>query len=130
MMTLRQCNKGFSLLEVMIALAIVAIALVSLLGLSNRSILVQDKIQRLTQATLLAQQLMSEEELNVEGKRLNWDDREDVFEEPFETFRWEISYQETLISRVKQVTVTVIWGDPDRNEQVQLVSFLPTGGSG
>ncbi len=130
MMTLRQCNKGFSLLEVMIALAIVAIALVSLLGLSNRSILVQDKIQRLTQATLLAQQLMSEEELNVEGKRLNWDDREDVFEEPFETFRWEISYQETLISRVKQVTVTVIWGDPDRNEQVQLVSFLPAGGSG
>jgi len=130
MMTLRQCNKGFSLLEVMIALAIVAIALVSLLGLSNRSILVQDKIQRLTQATLLAQQLMSEEELNVEGKRLNWDDREDVFDEPFETFRWEISYQETLISRVKQVTVTVLWGDPDRNEQVQLVSFLPAGGSG
>ena len=130
MMTLRQCNKGFSLLEVMIALAIVAIALVSLLGLSNRSILVQDKIQRLTQATLLAQQLMSEEELNVEGKQLNWEDREDIFDEPFETFRWKISYQETLINRVKQVTVTVLWGDPDKNEQVQLVSFLPAGGPG
>ena len=60
MMSKQQCNKGFSLLEVMIALAIVAIALVSLLGLSNRSILVQDKIQRLTQATMLAQQLMSQ----------------------------------------------------------------------
>jgi len=130
MMNLRRCNKGFSLLEVMIALAIVAIALVSLLGLSNRSILVQGKIQRLTQATLLAQQLMSEEELNVGGKRLNWEAREDVFTEPFETFRWEISYQETLISSVKQVTVTVLWGDPDKNERVQLVSFLPTGGSG
>ena len=130
MMNLRRCNKGFSLLEVMIALAIVAIALVSLLGLSNRSILVQDKIQRLTQATFLAQQLMSEEELNVEGRRLSWEDREDVFTEPFETFRWEISYQETLISRVKQVTVIVLWGDPDKNERVQLVSFLPTGGSG
>lgn len=130
MMGLRQCNKGFSLLEVMIALAIVAIALVSLLGLSNRSIMAQDKVQRLTQATLLAQQLMSEEELDVGKKRLNWEDREDVFAEPFETFRWQISYQETLISRVKQVTVRVLWGSPDKNEQVTLVSFLPAGGAG
>lgn len=130
MMGLRQCNKGFSLLEVMIALAIVAIALVSLLGLSNRSIMAQDKVQRLTQATLLAQQLMSEEELDVGKKRLNWEDREDAFAEPFETFRWQISYQETLISRVKQVTVRVLWGSPDKNEQVTLVSFLPAGGAG
>ena len=130
MMGLRQSNKGFSLLEVMIALAIVAIALVSLLGLSNRSIMVQDKIQRLTQATLLAQQLMSEEELDVGKKRLNWEEREDVFAEPFETYRWQISYQETLISRVKQVTVKVLWGNPDKNEQVTLVSFLPDGGAG
>lgn len=130
MIGLRQCNKGFSLLEVMIALAIVAIALVSLLGLSNRSIMAQDKVQRLTQATLLAQQLMSEEELDVGKKRLNWEDREDVFAEPFETFRWQISYQETLISRVKQVTVRVLWGSPDKNEQVTLVSFLPAGGAG
>ena len=130
MISLRRCNRGFSLLEVMIALAIVAIALVSLLGLSNRSILLQDKVQRVTRATLLAQQLMSEEELNVGEKRLGWDDREDTFAEPFADFRWQISYQETLLSRVKQVTVTVLWGDPDRNEQVRLISFVPTGGAG
>ena len=74
--------------------------------------------------------LMSEEELNVGEKRLGWDDREDTFAEPFADFRWQISYQETLLSRVKQVTVTVLWGDPDRNEQVRLISFVPTGGAG
>lgn len=126
----RQCNKGFSLLEVMIALAIVAIALVSLLGLSNRSILVQNKIQRLTQATMLAQQLMSEQELNVATSRVDWEPQEDVFSEPFSAFRWQISYQDTLINQVKQVTVLVIWGDTEKNEQVQLVSFLPVGDAG
>ena len=130
MLSLRQCNKGFSLLEVMIALAIVAIALVSLLGLSNRSILVQDKIQQLTRATLLAQQLMSELELNVENSRLNWEAKEDNFTEPFADFRWQVSYQDTLISQVKQVTVIVLWGEAEKNEQVQLVSFLPVGGAG
>ncbi len=130
MLNLRQCNKGFSLLEVMIALAIVAIALVSLLGLSNRSILVQDKIQQITRATLLAQQLLSELELNVENTRLNWEEQEDNFTEPFANFRWQVSYQDTLISQVKQVTVIVLWGEKEKNEQVQLVSFLPVGGAG
>jgi len=130
MLSVRLCDKGFSLLEVMIALAVVAIALVSLLGLSNRSVLVQDKIQRLTRATLLAQQVMSEQELNVGNKRLNWQPQEDDFTEPFAAFRWQVSYQDTLISQVKQVTVIVLWGEAAKNEQVQLVSFLPVGGAG
>ncbi len=127
MMSVRQSDKGFSLLEVMIAMAIVAIALVSLLGLSNRSILVQDKIQRVTRATLLAQQLMSEQELNVGNLRVNWEPQGDVFLEPFTDFRWQVSYQDTLINQVKQVTVIVLWGDVEKNELVQLVSFLPVG---
>ncbi len=130
MLSLRQYNKGFSLLEVMIALAIVAIALVTLLGLSNRSILVQDKIQKVTSATLLAQQLMSEQELNIGKSGLNWEPQEDNFAEPFTAFRWQISYQDTLISQVKQVTVQVLWGAAEKNEQVQLVSFLPVKGGG
>ena len=127
MMNVRQCSKGFSLLEVMIALAIVAIALVSLLGLSNRSILVQDRIQKITRATLLAQQLMSEQELNIENSRLNWESQGDDFDAPFEDFRWQVSYQDTLVNLVKQVTITVSWGDAEKNESVQLVSFLPVG---
>ena len=130
MMNIRKSNKGFSLLEVMIALAIVAIALVSLLGLSNRSILVQNEIQRLTSATLLAQQLISEQELNVGNRQSTWEPQEDSFTAPFENFRWQVSYQDTLISRVKQVTVTVFWGSRDKNEYVQLVSFLPDRGAG
>ena len=124
-MSVRDCNnKGFTLLEMMIALAIVAIALVSLLGLSNRSILVQERIQRLTRGTLLAQQLLSEEEL-TSGTARSWEPHEDVFEEPFSDFRWQVSYQDSLISKIKQVTVTVIWGDVAQNEQVRLTSFLP-----
>lgn len=123
-MSMRLSNEqGFTLLEMMIALAIVAIALVSLLGLSNRSILVQERVQRLTRGTLLAQQLLSEEEL-ASGPR-SWEAREDVFAEPYSEFHWQIDYQDTLITKVKQVTVTVIWGEVAQNEQVRLTSFLP-----
>ncbi len=129
MMSVGHCNnKGFTLLEVMIALAIVATAMVALLGLSNRSILVQERIQRLTRATLLAQQVMSEQEIAATGSRQVWDSDEGVFAEPYAEFRWQISYQDTLITKVKQVQVSVLWGEAEKNEQVQLVSFLPTDG--
>ncbi|MCK4503174.1 MAG: prepilin-type N-terminal cleavage/methylation domain-containing protein [Desulfuromonadales bacterium] len=128
MRSMRQCNKGFSLLEVMIALAIIAIALVSLLGLSNRSILVNATIQKLTTATMLAQQVMNEQELQVDRSPLVWEPQTEIFDEPFSTFSWEVSYQDTLIKQVKQVTVVVSWGDAANNEQVQLVSFLPNKG--
>ena len=115
------------MLEVMIALAIVAIALVTLLGLSNRSILVNSTIQKLTRATMLAQQVMNTQELN-NGSLLSFKPEEEVFEEPFEDFRWQVSYQDTLITQVKQVTVVVLWGEAKKNEQVQLVSFVPVKG--
>jgi len=56
---------GFTLLEIMIALAIVSIAMVSLLSLANRSIGVHDRLQRITAATLLAQGKMAETELSA-----------------------------------------------------------------
>ncbi len=117
-------NQGFTLLEVMIALAIVAISLVTLLGLSNRSILVQERIQRLTRATLLAQQVMSEEEVEPASAQRDWSPKEEVFEEPYSDYRYQVSYQDTMLARVKEVRVVVLWGDPEKNEQVQLTSLL------
>lgn len=130
MKTFRASESGFTLLEMMIALAIIATALVTLLGLSQRTILVQDKVQRVTRATLLAQQLMNEEEYNISQSGLEQNFKEDVFPEPFTDFRWEISYQDTLIRQIKEVNVRVIWGDPDKNEEVRLVSFVPVGSAG
>ncbi len=123
-----QCADGFTLLEVMIALAIVAIALVTLLGLSNRTVLVHDRIQKLTRATLLAQQLMAEQEVQVVGVGTGGEEREGTFEEPFADFSWRIYYENTMLPQVRQIHVQVRWGREQHNEQVELISFVTTGG--
>lgn len=117
-------QRGFSLLEVMIALAIVAIALVSLLGLANRSIGLNGHLQRLTQATLLAQQRMTEIEHASERGTLSADAEEGAFEEPFADYRWRTLYEDTMLASVKMVTVVVAWGDEARNERVDVTSFV------
>lgn len=116
--------SGFTLLEVMIALAIVSIAMVALLALTNRSIGVHDRLQRITSATLLAQQKMAETEVAARHGILKSTVLQGVFGEPYAAYRWQIAYVETPIPSVQMVTVTVLWGDAERNELVDLTSFI------
>ena len=115
---------GFTLLEIMIALAIVSIAMVSLLSLANRSIGVHDRLQRITTATLLAQGKMAETELSARHGALQEAEVQGEFSEPYTAYRWQITYADTPLPSVQMVTVKVLWGDEERNELVDLTSFI------
>jgi general secretion pathway protein I len=118
-------QSGFTLLEVMIAVAIVAIALVTLLGLSNRSIDINGRLQKITQGTLLAQHKMAEIETQPLTADRELQQEEGIFDPPFEQYRWRVAYEEVpMLTEVHMVTVSVAWGDAARNELVELSSFL------
>ena len=117
-------QQGFTLLEVMVALAIVAIALVALLGLGNRSIAVNARLQKITQATLLAQQRMTEVEIEAAGNAMGVFGEAGVFDEPFAEYRWRVTFEDTPLPNLAMVTVTVAWGNEERNEMVDLNSFV------
>ncbi len=117
-------RSGFTLLEIMIALAIVSIAMVSLLALANRSISVHDRLQRITAATLLAQQKMAETEVNARHGALQSAELQGEFSGPYAEYRWRITYADMPLPSVQMVTVTVLWGDEERNELVDLTSFI------
>lgn len=108
----------------MIALAIAGIALIGLLSLSNRSIGVNGRLQKITQATLLAQGKMGETEAAADRKALKFDNDAGDFTEPYDEFRWELSFEDTPLTSVRKVTVRVLWGDEKKNELVELNSFL------
>ena len=115
-------SAGFTLLEVMVALAIVAIALVSLLGLSSRTLTVNDRVEHITRATLLAQQRLAELDAGV-PLRDGDQELQGTFPAPFADYRWRLSYQDTPLPAVQQVTVVVAWGAEAKNEAVEISSF-------
>lgn len=118
-------KHGFTLLEIMVALAIIAVALVSLLGLGNRSVHVNERLQRITVATLLAQEKMTQTEHEAsQGGVATVSGEQGEFDKPYDLYRWERTIEETPLPAVKMVTVSVMWGDREENEVVDVTSFL------
>ncbi|MBI4125025.1 MAG: prepilin-type N-terminal cleavage/methylation domain-containing protein, partial [Deltaproteobacteria bacterium] len=88
-------SNGFSLLEVMIAVAILAMALLTLINFQGQTMFRVGRAEKLTQATFLAGEKMAEVMLQIEKEyvqqRVFPDDKSDSgsFEEPFENYKWE-----------------------------------------
>lgn len=114
--------RGFTLLELMIATAIVAVAVTVLLGLGNRALAVHDRLQQTTRATLLAQSRLAE--IEVTARKGSSQDERGVFPSPDERFQWQSVWLDTPLPSVRRIDLTVSWGEVARNEAVTLTSFL------
>lgn len=103
------------------ALAVVAIALVSLLALQNRALMMHGEVRHITKATLLARELMS---VRIASGDVPLQPLEESFEEPFEEYRWRLEREATPLPGVYKVAVTVAWGEPQGGGEVNLASFM------
>lgn len=118
-------SDGFTLIEVMIATAIVATALVALLGLQHQSLQSVISGQDLTRAALLAQEIMTEAELErfpaVGQTRGDFQNRHP---KQYPNFRWYRSVEATaLFPDVRKVKVRITFG-PRSSHSFDLVEFM------
>jgi Tfp pilus assembly protein PilV len=105
----------------MVAVAILAIVLVSLMGLQNRSMQDVALAERITVATLLAKRVMTDTLLS---KPLVPQEKDGEFdEEEFGAYTWKKIVAPTPVPQVLEVRVAVLWKEGDRLEQVELVSY-------
>jgi general secretion pathway protein I len=121
----RPNSRGFTLLEVMIAVAILALVIVSLLGLKNRSMQDVMKAERITTATLLAKRMMNEALIKT-PLVLAADEgvfSEDLYGVVYKDYRWKKTVSETQFPPVKEVRIAVLWKEGERDEMVELVSY-------
>ena len=116
----RRRSKGFTLIEVLVALSIVAYALVGLIGLVNRNLTVVARDQDMTRATLLARKFVAHMEVVEKFPELGFSSGE--FEE-YPGFYWEREVEELFIPEVRQVTVRIIF-DERQPDAVEVLYYV------
>lgn len=92
----RRHPRGFSLLEVLIAMAILAVALTALIGTQSKAVVINDHARHLTVASTLAQDQMFalEAELLKDGFNLDTEVRSGRFRErEHRDFSWEATIE-------------------------------------
>jgi Tfp pilus assembly protein PilV len=105
----------------MVAVAILAMVLVSLLGLKSRSVQDVAFAEHMTTATLLAKRIMTE---TVIATPLVPQEKEGEFtEEEFKDYLWKKIVVPTPLPAVLEVRVAVLWREGGREEMVELISY-------
>ncbi len=127
-------REGFTLLEVMVALSIVASVLVPLLVSQSEGISIQDETKFRTTAALLAQKKISE--IEVKGKDDLTADYGD-FGDDFPDYFWEINIQDLSFPEIdeeaqeytkylKQIDLNIYRGEKKRYQYaLRLYRFFP-----
>jgi general secretion pathway protein I len=122
---LQRRARGFTLLEVMVAMAILGIALLGLLGLHHQSMVSVIRAQQTTRAAMLAQAVMTEAELErFPDLGMTSGDFQAAFPGEFPDFRWARNVVESgMFPDVRKVQVLVRYG-PKLSLSFELVEFL------
>jgi general secretion pathway protein I len=130
-------ERGFSLLEVLLAVAILAIALPVLLGLRNFDLELQSRSMELTTATLLAQEKLLETELSGsfpigESTGEFQTPAPGVLSSIMETnrapgYRWKRSIMPTPLELIREVKIQISWPRGQQDETLEVSTYVFAG---
>ena len=114
-------GQGFTLLEVLIALAIIAIVLITCVRAQNQSIRLHQLSRDMTIATILARQKMGEIEV-VGFPELGEDDGD--FGDAFPGFTWKTTVSMTPFEEARRIDLSVVWKEGTRERRVDVIAYI------
>jgi type II secretion system protein I len=109
-------RRGFTLLEVLVSLAILSITLLLAYEVLSGAIGAEDRSERWTVASCLGETLVRE-------STAGWPDTGDTegtFAAPMEAYTWERSIRPAAHADAREIHVSVTWSAEGREEKVAL----------
>lgn len=146
-------KRGFSLLEVMVAVGLLAVSLVAMINFQGQSTLRLAQAEKMTQSTFLARQKMAEILLQFdkewEQQKVFPEDKSEsgTFQDPYEKFSWEWHVRkvtlpmpageegspiasvfklvnEQIKDSIREVKLTVKWKDRKKERSFDVVTHI------
>lgn len=108
--------RGFTLLEVLVSLAILSATLVLAYQVISGAIAAQERSEGWTRAIFLGEEKMRE----VLPAFPEVQETEGTFPEPNEEYSWKLTVRQALHEDAREVHVEVAWGPPGARETLTL----------
>ncbi|MEW6720179.1 MAG: prepilin-type N-terminal cleavage/methylation domain-containing protein [Thermodesulfobacteriota bacterium] len=112
-------RKGFTLIEVLVSLSILAATLLLAYQVISGAIAAMDRSERWTAASYLAEAMV----LEAVAKYPEVAETEGKFSPPNEAYSWKRAVRESLYPDLREVEVVVLWTSDGREERVSLTGL-------
>ena len=109
---MRPGKNGFTLLETMVALAILGLSIMAMLQLFSGAADSARRVRAQTEAMALAQSHMELLLTEAEADRANRGTLEGTFQGPFHRYRYEVVRIRLTDRNLMEIRLRVIWSDP------------------
>lgn len=120
--TLRS-RKGFTLLEIMIAVSVLAIGLVAILQSQTQGLNLAADAQIMTTSALLTQQKMADVQTAIASGENDVDGSGD-FGDEHPSYSWEVSTEPTDINGLRKMTLKVIYGEKGDQQEMTTIGYV------
>ncbi len=146
-------TAGFTLIEIMVAVSILAISMTVLVSFSGNSMIRSGRAEALTIGTMLAREKMAEIEIEIargveKGEFPEDKSESGEFEEPFEDYRWEMEIRRVELpapvvgeeggvqdmvaqqltkeigNTVRELKLNVIWKEMGEDQSIEVVTHI------
>lgn len=114
-------STAFTLLEVLVALGILAVSITAILQMYGTAMVTSGRAEAVTVATMLARQKMAEQMIKLEkdaleGKFPGTDEESDgSFDEPYDRYKWHVNIRKVEIPMPPQ---------SEQNAQAQMMQMI------
>ncbi len=116
-------SGGFTLLEIMIAVSILAIALVAVLRSQTHGLDMAADSQVSTRSALLAQEKIADVQAAIASGETNVDGSGD-FGDELPSFGWKVESEPSTVKNLLKVTVTVTYADGNKEREFASVQYF------
>ncbi|OGF98023.1 MAG: hypothetical protein A2Z06_01800 [Candidatus Glassbacteria bacterium RBG_16_58_8] len=116
-----RCLKGFTLIELMVAMTILGLSLTLVLEVISAGTSLGHEIHRRTEAILLARWKVNQ--LQIEGFPA-LGSREGTFEEPFDGYRWATEVNPTDDDNLRELRLAIKWREGWAEKEIEMSTLL------
>ena len=108
---------GFTMVEVIAAMAIMSTSLLAIFGTARSCSMAADRNHKLTRAVLIAETLLNEQMLD---DQISYQSRQGQIDE----YHWQVKISQTDIENLAKIKVTLTFKQQSIQQEYELISFL------